>query len=112
MAFFILKTILSGLIIAAVSSIARQYPKWAALLTALPLITYLSLIWIYYENRDLAQLQSYVRDVLIWLFPGMVFFVALILLFRWRVPFVWSMAIATATLFGSVLLFNRYGFLK
>jgi hypothetical protein len=110
--FFLAKTVISGLLIAAISSLARAYPKWAALLTALPLITFLSLIWIYAQNKDLALLETYVRDVLIWLIPGIAFFISLIFLFRAKVPFLWSMTLATFALTAGVWLFQKTGILK
>lgn len=82
-----IKVIISGILIALVSSLAKTFPKWAALLTALPLMTFLSLIWIYVETRDLALLETYTKDVLIWVLPSLIFFIAAIYLFRARVPY-------------------------
>ncbi len=110
--FFIFKVIVSAFLIAAISSLAKTFPKWAALLTALPLMTFLSLIWIYVETKDLARLESYTKDVLIWLIPSLIFFAAAILLFRARVPFVISMAVSTTCLFLGVVIFEKLNFLK
>jgi hypothetical protein len=110
--FFLVKTIISGLLIAVISTLAKAFPKWAALLTALPLVTFLSLIWIYVEHRDLPLLENYSRDVLLWTLPGLPFFVVLIFSFRARIPFVFSLGLATAVLFLGVFLFNKLGILK
>ncbi len=109
---FIFKAVVSGLLIAAISTLAKALPKWAALLTALPMITFLSLIWIYLENKDLRLLETYTRDVLLWTIPGLFFFIALIFLFRAKVPFAFSMAAAVAVLGIGVYLFNKLGILK
>ncbi|MBI4411832.1 MAG: DUF3147 family protein [Deltaproteobacteria bacterium] len=111
-AFFWIKVAVSGLLIAGISSLAKTYPKWAALLTALPLVTFLSLIWIYFETRDLALLETYTKDVLIWVLPSLLFFVAAIYLFRFRVPFVISMALSTLALFIGVIIFEKLKWLK
>ena len=112
MIFFLVKALVSGLIIALVSTLAKALPKWAALLTALPLVTFLSLFWIYWEQRDLGLLQGYVKDVFLWTLPGLPFFLVLFFLFRARVPFLLSMGIATSVLFLGVFLFNKFGMLK
>lgn len=112
MLFFLIKAAVSGIIIAAISSLAKTFPKWAALLTALPLMTYLSLFWIYFEKRDLGLLESYTRDVLLWVLPSLVFFVAAVYLFKARVNFFATMAISTAVLFAGVYLFEKTGLLK
>jgi hypothetical protein len=112
MLFFVIKVTLSGLLIAFVSTLAKHFPRWAALLTALPLITLLSMIWIYIENRDLSQLESYAKDVLIWTLPSLFFFAAAIGLFRTRLPFFVSLALSTLALGLGVLLFSKLKILK
>ena len=110
--FFIVKVAISGVLIALISTLAKHFPKWAALLTALPLITFLSMIWIYVENKDLAQLESYTKDVLIWTLPSLFFFAAAILLFRARIPFVVSLILSTAALSLGVFIFGKLKILK
>jgi len=110
--FFLVKVVISGLLIAAISSLAKAFPKWAALLTALPLMTYLSLIWIYVEHKDLGLLEDYTRDVLIWVLPSLAFFVAAIFLFRARVNFIVTMGLSTVALGAGVVLFEKLGILK
>jgi uncharacterized membrane protein (GlpM family) len=106
------KIIISGVLIALISSLAKTFPKWAALLTALPLMTFLSLIWIYIETKDLALLEVYTKDVLIWVLPSLLFFVAAIYLFRARVPFILTLGLSTVALFVSVLVFEKFHLLK
>lgn len=110
--FFLVKIVVSGILIATISSLAKTFPKWAALLTALPLMTFLSLVWIYVEKRDLALLETYTRDVLLWVLPSLLFFAAAIYLFRARVPFIVTMGLATAVLGIGVLLFEKLQWLK
>ncbi|MFO1519143.1 MAG: DUF3147 family protein [bacterium] len=110
--FFILKAALSGLIIAAITTLAKHSPKGAALLTALPLVTFLSLIWIYVEKRDLNFLADYSWDVLVWTLPSLFFFLAIILLFRAKVPFALSMALSTAALGIGVWVFEKFRWIK
>ncbi|QQR81333.1 MAG: DUF3147 family protein [Deltaproteobacteria bacterium] len=109
---FITKVIISGIIIASVSSLAKIYPKWAALLTALPLTTFLSLIWIYIETKDLALLSTYTRDVFFWVLPSLLFFAAAIFLFRTKLPFILSMGLSTIALFVGVVIFEKLHLLK
>jgi uncharacterized membrane protein (GlpM family) len=111
-AFFLVKTVLSGLVIAAISEAAKTFPKGAALLTALPMMTFLSLIWIYFEKRDLNLLAVYTKDVILWVIPSFAFFIAAYFLFKHKVPFVVSMALATVALGIGVWVFEKAGFLK
>jgi len=110
--FFIFKATISGLLIALISTLAKSFPKWAALLTALPLMTFLSLIWIYLETKDLALLENYTRDVLLWVLPSLIFFGAAIYFFHLRLPFFLSLLLATLILGAAVILFQKSGLLK
>ncbi len=112
MIFFIFKVVVSGVLIALISSLAKSYPRWAALLTALPLMTYLSLFWIYFENKDLNLLANYTRDVFWWILPSLIFFVVAIFVFRSQINFFVSMGIATIGLFLAVWLFLKTGLIK
>jgi hypothetical protein len=46
MSYFALKAIVSGLLIAAISEIARRSPGFAALVASLPLVSILGMIWL------------------------------------------------------------------
>ena len=109
---FIFKAVLSGILVATISSVARTSHKWAALLTALPLITYLSMIWIYLEQRDLKILQNYTTDVLLWTLPSIIFFLVAIAMFKMRVPFFLTLTAATLSLAGGLYLFQKTGIIK
>ena len=111
MLFFILKVIVSGILIALISSIAKFHTRWAALLTALPLMTYLALFWIYFENKDLNLLANYTREVFYWILPSLIFFGIAIFLFRSQINFFISMGIATLGLALGVWLFLKIGFI-
>lgn len=110
--FFLVKVLVSAILIALISGLAKAFPKWAALLTALPLTTFLSLIWIYAETKDLALLETYTRDVLIWVLPSLVFLIAAIYLFRAKIPFIVTLGLSTGILFAGVFIFEKLKILK
>lgn len=109
---FITKATVSGILVAVISTLAKTFPKWAALLTALPVVTFLSLIWIYAENRNLSLLETYVLDVLLWTIPGILFFLAAFFMFRAGIPFVFSLLGAILALGIGVWVFNKLGVIK
>jgi len=52
MLLFVIKALLSGLLVAAISTVAKRYPGWGGLLASLPLVSVLSMLWLYGETRD------------------------------------------------------------
>ena len=51
MAQFIIKTLVSAIIIGIVSTIARKYPNLGGLIASLPLTSLLAFIWLYQETK-------------------------------------------------------------
>lgn len=52
MTAFIIRALLSGLIVAAVALIARRSPGFAALVASLPLISVLGMVWLWRDTGD------------------------------------------------------------
>ena len=50
--YFFLKTIISAIIIVAVSEIAKKYTWTAAIIVSLPLTSLLAFIWLYWDTKD------------------------------------------------------------
>jgi len=94
MFLFILKAILSGLLVAAISTIAKRYPGWGGLIASLPLVSVLSMIWLYGETRD-AESVARLSIGAFWFFlPSIPMFLVIPALLHRGVSFVATMAIA------------------
>ena len=52
MLYLIIKAAISGLIIAAVSEIAKKWPGFGALVASLPLISILGMLWLWRDKPD------------------------------------------------------------
>ena len=52
MLYLLIKALVSGAIVAAVSEIARRFPGWGGLLASLPLVSVLAMTWLYVDTRD------------------------------------------------------------
>src|SRR5438094_839209 len=58
MLYLIIKAALSGIIVAAVSEIARRYPGWGGLVASLPLTSLLAMLWLYRDTGDSARVAE------------------------------------------------------
>jgi hypothetical protein len=52
MLYAAIKALLSGVIIATVSEVAKRYPALGALILSLPLISILAFIWLWIDTND------------------------------------------------------------
>src|SRR4051812_7350602 len=86
--FFLIKVLVSALLIAGISELSKRSTLAGGLLASLPLVSLLSFIWIYVETRDTAKIASLSWSVFWLVIPSLGLFVALpLLLQKWRFPF-------------------------
>ena len=52
MLYLAIKAVLSGILIAAISEIAKRNPAAGALVASLPLVSILGMIWLWRETAD------------------------------------------------------------
>ena len=99
MLYFIVKAVLSGLIVAAVSEIARRNPGWGGLLASLPLTSLLAMLWVWRDTHDGERVAELAGSAFWFILPSLPLFLALPWLLRSGVTFWLSMAIViTGTL--------------
>ena len=73
-ALFIVKVLVSALVIAAATEVAKRHPFWGAVIIALPLTSILAMSWLYAETRDNALLTQFARDIFVIVPVSLVFF--------------------------------------
>ena len=110
----LLKIMISALLIGGISEIARRNSTIAALLASLPLISLLSMIWLYHDTHDIERISQFSWSVFWYVLPSLILFILLPpLLSRWHVPFYLALGIASsATILGFFVLktiLKRFG---
>tara|TARA_B100000579_G_C22387936_1_gene645929 strand:+ start:287 stop:628 length:342 start_codon:yes stop_codon:yes gene_type:complete len=64
MTYYLLKIVITGIIVVLISEVAKINIKLAAVITAMPLITILSIIWMHYEGVSNEKIATYVFNTL------------------------------------------------
>ncbi|WEG18897.1 DUF3147 family protein [Alkalihalophilus pseudofirmus] len=67
--FLFTKILVSALIIGLVTEVARFFPKYGGIIAALPLVSLLSLFWLYMQGEQTTTLSKFALGVL-WGFPA------------------------------------------
>jgi len=101
--YFIIKAGISGLIVAAVSEVARRYPGWGGLIASLPLTSLLAMLWLWRDTGDAERVAELSLGAFWFLLPSVPLFIVLPLLLRSGVAFWLSMAIVVA---GTLALYT------
>ena len=91
---FLVKILLSALIIAGVSELGKRYSLLAAVLASLPLTSVLALSWLYWDTRDTGAVVELSNAIFWVVLPSLVFFLALPLFLRAGLSFVPALLLA------------------
>ena len=94
MLLFAIKAVLSGILVALISTVAKRYPGWGGLLASLPLVSVLSMVWLYGETRDVEGVARLSLGAFWFVLPSLPMFLIIPALLRAGVGFVATMAIA------------------
>lgn len=74
MGYLILKALLSGVIIAVVSEVARRQPGIGALIASLPLISILGMVWLWRDTHDATRLATHAEATFWYVLPSLPMF--------------------------------------
>ena len=74
MLYLILKAVISGILIAVASEVARRWPGWGALIVSLPLVSILAMLWLWRDTHDPVRLATHVEATFWFVIPSLPMF--------------------------------------
>ena len=87
MFYLVAKALISGIIVAAVSEIAKRSPGFGALVASLPLVSVLGMIWLWRDKPDVETMALHSGATFWYVLPSLPMFLVLPALLRQGVPF-------------------------
>lgn len=96
------KSVASGVLVGAASTLARRYPGLGALIASLPLVSVLGMIWLWRDTRDAANMADHAQATFWYVLPSLPMFLLIPALLRRGVGF-WP-----SLLSGCVLTIGLY----
>ena len=69
MLYLAVKAVVSGIIIAIVSEVARRSPGWGALIVSLPLVSILGMLWLWRDTHDPVRLAAHAQATFWFVLP-------------------------------------------
>jgi len=102
--YIVIKTILTVIIIVAISEIARRSSFVAGILASIPLTSALALTWLYLDTKDIRSVIDLSNSILLLIPPSLIFFIVLPLALK-RLDFFYSFFISIS---ATVLVYWFY----
>ena len=114
MSWFIMKVLLTAVIIVAVSEIGKVNTFLGSILASIPLVSTLGMIWMHTEKTPSAKIIAHSRGVFWMVLPSLPMFLLLPWLLekqRWSFPasLATCLTVTAVFYFGSTALLKRYG---
>ena len=91
---FVIKVLLTSVLIVTISEVGKRNSIMAAVYASLPLTTLLAMIWLYIDTYDTQKVSSLSWNVLIAVIPSHIFLIAFPLLVKFGVNFWFSLSIS------------------
>ncbi|MFU8781375.1 MAG: DUF3147 family protein, partial [Kiritimatiellia bacterium] len=113
MSYYLVKLVVTTVLIVLISEIAKRSSLIGAILASIPLVSVLAMIWLYVETKDVAKVSALATGVFWLVLPSLALFLVLPPLLKQGVNFYLSLGIsATVTVacyFGMVAVLQRFG---
>jgi hypothetical protein len=90
--YLLIKASVSGILVAAISEVARRFPGWGGLVASLPLVSLLAMTWLYVDTRDTVKVAALASSTFWFFLPSMPMF----LIIPWLLRSGWSWAATMA----------------
>lgn len=111
--YYLIKILVSAVLVAAISEVAKRSGFWGAVLASLPITSVLAMIWLYVDTKDVQRIDQFSTGVFWLVLPSLVLFVALPLLLKagWNfyASLLTAMALTVAAYFGMSYLLKAAG---
>jgi F0F1-type ATP synthase assembly protein I len=105
----VIKALVSGLLIAAASEVARRSPGWGGLIASLPLTSLLAMLWLWRDGGDATRIAEFATGATLYVIASLPAFAALALLLRRGVTIPVGMAVFVAIGFAGYLVMITAG---
>lgn len=113
MLYYIIKIVVSALIVLAVSEIAKRHSGFAALVASIPLTSLLAFIWLHLESTPTERIADLSMQIFWLAIPSLVLFLTFSFLIRQGMSFWAGLAISVAATTCGYLIFipllRRFG---
>jgi len=113
LAYYLVKIVITTVLIVAISEIAKRSTFMGAILASVPLVSVLAMIWLYMDTKDVTRISNLSTSVFWLVIPSLALFLALPLLLKQGLNFYLSISISIGLTVGCywtmVSALNHFG---
>ena len=108
MTYYVIKLIITSIIIVLVSEVAKKSTLLGAIIISIPLTSLLAFIWLYYDTKDFQKVINLSYGTILLSIPSFAFFIILPILLKFKYNFIISIIIS---IIGTALIYFIFTFI-
>ena len=93
-AYYVIKVVISSALVVLISEIAKKNGILAGVLASIPLVSFLAIIWLYFETKDVGKIAELSNNIFWLVLPSLSFFLVFPYLLKRNVLFGWAMLLS------------------
>ncbi|MFH0735728.1 MAG: DUF3147 family protein [bacterium] len=113
MLYYILKVILSAVLITAISEISKRSSFWGGILASIPLVSVIGFVWLYIDLKDTEKISQLSTSIFWLVIPSLTLFISLPILLKYKINFylalIFSIIIMIVFYYCMVFILNKAG---
>lgn len=113
MFYYILKVIVSAILIVAISEVSKRYSLTGGILASLPVISLLAIIWLYVDTGSAEKVSKLSTSIFWMVFPSLSLFLLLPILLKSKLPFYIGLLISCTVMivlyYLLILVLKKFG---
>ena len=113
MNYYLIKIIITTILIVAISEISKRSSFIGAILASVPLVSLLAMIWLYNDTKDISKVSELSIGIFWLVLPSLALFVSLPVLLKQGINFYLSLtlsiAITAVCYFLMIFILERFG---
>ena len=103
--YFVIKLLITAIIIVTVSEIARRSTLIAGVIASIPLTSVLAITWLYFDTKNMKTVLDLSNSILLMIPPSLVFFIVLGFCLRMKLDFLYSLLISLLSTGGTYWIY-------
>lgn len=102
---FLIKTVVSALLIATIATVSKKLPTLGAIIASLPLTSILAMIWLYQDTRDVSKIIDLSYSIFWIVIPSLIFFIILPIFLKKHINFYLSLLCSSIIMIVSYYIY-------
>ena len=112
MAYYIIKILISAILIALISEVSKRSTFFGAILASIPLVSVMAMIWLYIDTNDSLQVVQLSKSIFWLVIPSLVLFITFPIFIRLQLSFYTALSASliamVATYFITIAILDKF----